>query len=210
MGSSLLAVGIIGATVMPHSLFLGSALATQDRIAFRANSPSTEHLLHTSTLHSDDSLSIKSVPEKSTIRRLYENFKESVISVLRKPEVSSYATTAKDHSEHKNNPYEFIRAHIYHGTFDVVGSLIGIAVMVNSLYVRVFCDVGRILNALLHCRILILAAAVFFYGKGHESQGDTASLFDAYDVIRDVVGKPAATLFAIALLCAGQVSWISP
>ncbi|KAM6495186.1 hypothetical protein JOM56_009809, partial [Amanita muscaria] len=29
------AVGIIGAAVMPHSLFLGSALAAQDRISYR-------------------------------------------------------------------------------------------------------------------------------------------------------------------------------
>ena len=30
---SLLAIGIIGATVMPHGLFLGSSLATQDRVS---------------------------------------------------------------------------------------------------------------------------------------------------------------------------------
>lgn len=39
-----------------------------------------------------------------------------------------------------------------------------------------------------YASILILAGAVFFYG--HEGSGkDAASLFDAYDVIRDFVGK---------------------
>ena len=56
--------------------------------------------------------------------------------------------------------------------------------------------------------ILVLASAVFFYGSGRDATGnkDPAGLFDAYDLIRDLVGKPAATLFAIALLAAGQVS----
>jgi metal iron transporter len=71
----------------------------------------------------------------------------------------------------------------------------------------------------------MLASAVFFYGRGNTS-GDSspASLFDAYDLIRDLVGQGtismtrqspsphlcvgAATLFAVALLAAGQVSWI--
>lgn len=73
----------------------------------------------------------------------------------------------------------------------------------------------------------MLASAVFFYGRGNTG-GDSspASLFDAYDLIRDLVGQGtyfydqdqanarphlcvgAATLFAVALLAAGQVSWI--
>lgn len=69
----------------------------------------------------------------------------------------------------------------------------------------------------------MLASAVFFYGRGNTG-GDSspASLFDAYDLIRDLVGQGtyfcgqanarphlcvgAATLFAVALLAAGQVS----
>ncbi|KAF8971905.1 natural resistance-associated macrophage protein-domain-containing protein [Flammula alnicola] len=133
-GGVYTSVGIIGATVMPHSLFLGSALATQDR-----------------------------------------------------PPASAYSTAATRHSERQNNSFEFIRAHIYHGTVDVVGSLLGFAVMINSL-------------------ILMLASAVFFYGKGQTGGAGPASLFDAYDLIRDIVGKPAAMLFAIALLCSGQSS----
>lgn len=38
-------------------------------------------------------------------------------------------------------------------------------------------------------RILMLASAVFFYGKGHMDGADPASLFDAYDLIRDIVGQ---------------------
>jgi metal iron transporter len=71
----------------------------------------------------------------------------------------------------------------------------------------------------------MLASAVFFYGRGNTvGNSSPASLFDAYDLIRDLVGQGtismttqsygphlcvgAATLFAVALLAAGQVIWI--
>ncbi|KDQ31564.1 hypothetical protein PLEOSDRAFT_24093 [Pleurotus ostreatus PC15] len=136
-GGLYTSVGIIGATVMPHSLFLGSALATQDRISAL---PPTQ-------------------PEEKLV---------------------------KTHADRLNRPLPFVTAHLKHGIFDIVASLLGFAVLINSL-------------------ILILAAAVFFYGHGGSGK-DAASLFDAYDVIRDFVGKPAATLFALALLAAGQSS----
>ena len=56
-------------------------------------------------------------------------------------------------------------------------------------------------------RILILAAAVF-YVPGADNEG-TASLPDAFQLIKNVVGKGAAILFALALLCAGQSASIT-
>ncbi|SJL11144.1 related to Manganese transporter pdt1 [Armillaria ostoyae] len=41
-GALYTSVGIIGATVMPHSLFLGSALATQDRVSESSDDPDPE------------------------------------------------------------------------------------------------------------------------------------------------------------------------
>ncbi|KAF8971904.1 natural resistance-associated macrophage protein-domain-containing protein [Flammula alnicola] len=185
-GGVYTSVGILGATVMPHSLFLGSALATQDRISFRSEG-NVNGLTPLNDKESEESLSVKLPENTSIFRRFYEECRESVLSAFRKPPASAYSTTATRHSERQNNSVGFIRAHIYHGTFDVVGSLLGFAVMINSL-------------------ILMLASAVFFYGKGQTGGAGPASLFDAYDLIRDIVGKPAATLFAIALLCSGQSS----
>lgn len=54
----------------------------------------------------------------------------------------------------------------------------------------------------------MLASAVFFYGAGRMDNANNAgpaSLFDAYDLIKNIVGQSAATLFALALLAAGQV-----
>ena len=37
--------------------------------------------------------------------------------------------------------------------------------------------------------ILVLAGAVFFFGPGRTPNGDPAGLFDAHDLIGDLLGK---------------------
>ncbi|KAK0447836.1 putative transporter of the NRAMP family [Desarmillaria tabescens] len=133
-GALYTSVGIIGATVMPHSLFLGSALAY--------TGPQT--------------------------------FKQRLWSVFRIPPMSPPQTP-------ENNPLSFVKTHLYHGIADVVISLLCFAVVINSL-------------------ILILAGATL------PSATNSASLFDAYDLIRGAVSPAAATLFAVALLFSGQSS----
>jgi metal iron transporter len=179
-GGIYTSVGIIGATVMPHSLFLGSTLATQDRIEFREG-------------HSDETLvdsrdHDEPTKRSSRIRRFLAVSREFLVAAFRKPPPNLYAAAATRYSEHTNNSYEFVRAHIYHGTVDMIGSLLSFAVVINSL-------------------ILMLASSVFFYTHPTTDK-QPASLFDAYDLIRDLVGLPAAKIFAVALLCAGQSSSI--
>ncbi|KAF9472570.1 natural resistance-associated macrophage protein, partial [Pholiota conissans] len=188
-GGIYTSVGILGATIMPHSLYLGSTLATQDRIHCRDIETDNNGVTSVGSTGSEDSARLEK--KISLVQRLCKccNFKESVLHAFRRPPASAHSTTATRHCEHHNNPLYFIKAHIYHATFDVVGSLLGFAVMINSL-------------------ILMLASAVFFYGKGQTATDGPASLFDAYDLIRDWVGQSAATLFAIALLCSGQSSSI--
>jgi len=120
---------------MPHSLFLGSALATQDRISFRSkkNAGNLSKLVK----ESEESLSVKPVKKWSLFRRFYEDRKEAFLEAFRKPLPGAYASATR-HDEHENNPFEFVKAHLYHGTFDMVGSLLGFAVMINSLWVSIF------------------------------------------------------------------------
>ncbi|PBK61558.1 natural resistance-associated macrophage protein [Armillaria solidipes] len=147
-GALYTSVGILGATIMPHSLFLGSALATQDRVA--ANSIEEEEV------------------EKPQMLR------QRIQSAFRLAPISPPQTLS-------NNSLSFIKLHLYHGIADIVLSLICFAVVINSL-------------------ILILAGATL------PATTHTASLFDAYDLIRTAVSPSAATLFAIALLLSGQSS----
>jgi hypothetical protein len=47
--------------------------------------------------------------------------------------------------------------------------------------------------------ILILASAVFYSGEGKDSDGDPASLFDAHDLIRDLVGSGMFSLLHFSI-----------
>ncbi|KAG7447417.1 putative transporter of the NRAMP family [Guyanagaster necrorhizus] len=148
-GALYTSVGIIGATVMPHSLFLGSALATQDRV-------------------SDPTESLDPMEKPESL-----NFKQRIRSAFRILPMSPPQTPT-------GNPLSFVKIHLYHGIVDVVLSLLGFAIVINSL-------------------ILILSGATL-------PSANSASLFEAYDLIRSAVSPSAAILFAVALLFCGQSS----
>ncbi|KAK7034512.1 Manganese transporter smf1 [Paramarasmius palmivorus] len=198
-GALYVSVGIIGATVMPHSLFLGSALATQDRVstAHRSAFRKTEKLNATGAESEDEK--VQAFDQPSVSMSLVERLRSWpsrlwtwTTDAFKVPPASSYATTARSHSERENNSYAFVIAHIYHGVVDMAISLLGFAVLINSF-------------------ILILASAIFYYGNGLTGDNagkNPAGLFDAYDLIKDLVGQGAATIFAIALLASGQSSSI--
>lgn len=104
-------VGILGATIMPHSLYLGSALATQDRASVKPvvlPSPS----------------SIRDTGYISLIRK---------ISALLRPVYADDSDEYASHADRPNNSLPFIKAHLYHGIIDLVVNLLAIAVVINSL-----------------------------------------------------------------------------
>ena len=126
---------------MPHSLFLGSALATQDRISFRAVSredldalPGTHdnNTINSKKDHMNDD-SLRRNQSRGYLQRIYGRFKKFILDAFIKPPPP--ANGDGDGERRKNNSFEFVRAHIYYGMFDMVGSLFGFAVMINSLYV---------------------------------------------------------------------------
>ncbi|KIL59094.1 hypothetical protein M378DRAFT_188040 [Amanita muscaria Koide BX008] len=173
-------VGIIGGTIMPHSLFLGSALATQDRISHRVEQKNDDIEVSTSSSTNSPGRYCNGL-----LPRLVNYVKTSFLYAVRAPDANKAFTTAKRHSEHENNHLGFVLAHVYHGIADIVISLLGFAVVINSLN-------------------LIMAGAVFYYGS--DMSGGPASLFDTYSLIGQFMGKGAATIFAIALLASGQSS----
>ncbi|KAJ7492199.1 natural resistance-associated macrophage protein-domain-containing protein [Mycena latifolia] len=183
-GGLYTSVGILGATVMPHSLFLGSALATQDRLT--VETPPEVPKLEVLRVADSRETTSKTLCEPSRLKRLFE----SLVVLFRTPPPSQHSTRVKRHADRENNTLTFIRAHLNHGIFDVVGSLLGFAVLINSM-------------------ILILASTVFFHDNDNMAgMPVSASLFDAYGLIHRIVGPPAATVFAIALLTSGQSSSI--
>ncbi|KAG7086213.1 hypothetical protein E1B28_002179 [Marasmius oreades] len=189
-GALYVSVGIIGATVMPHSLFLGSALATQDRISTSSHNAflKEDQFSPTMSLTSNESGTITKESSLTLVDRLRAvsfQAKQYFLSSFRVPPPSTFATRATCHSDRENNSLAFVNAHIYHGLVDVAVSLLGFAVVINSL-------------------ILIIAGGVFYHGTVSSDGNKPAGLFEAYDLIRDLVGQGPATLFAVALLAAGQ------
>ena len=120
-------MGILGATVMPHSLFLGSALATQDRIS----SKPTKELIPPFNEQNSKPTAL------SHLRKALQRFFAFIISSLHVPprDEADDHLKPKHHSDRENNSLSFVQAHLYHGTVDMTISLLGVAVLINSLYV---------------------------------------------------------------------------
>ncbi len=120
---------------MPHSIFLGSALATQDRIS---ESPDKlARVESTLTVDSDATVTSNSTSFVGFLRACASHMsevKERLVSVFRVDSLHG-KVEPKSHAEHENNSYTFVRAHIYHGMIDIAISLLGLAVVINSLSV---------------------------------------------------------------------------
>lgn len=116
-----LAVGIIGATVMPHTLFLGSHLATQDRLAVSKG---------------DFSQDPNDVHRKTLLQRVLEStrhiFNWRILFHISPSDKTLYPPNMLTHADRENNSLDFVRTHIYHGMVDMIGSLMGFAVVINS------------------------------------------------------------------------------
>lgn len=100
---------------MPHSIFLGSALATQNRTA-------------------SDPDSGEEISGEGFLASYWRGLKERVLTAFKVNKLDK-AALPKSHAELENREYAFVRSHIYHGMVDMAISLIGIAVVINALLV---------------------------------------------------------------------------
>lgn len=80
----------------------------------------------------------------------------------------------------------FIRSHLGHGTADIILSLLGLAVPINSA-------------------ILILSATMFYTPGNMSSIG----LYNMHSLMLQSLGKGAAVLFALSLVCSGQTASVT-
>ena len=115
---------------MPHSLFLGSALATQDRI-----SPNPPKALPPSITLAEGYLTQQQAEIISYPRRLFQMAHHFIASMFRVTRETEGTVEPKCHADRENNPLAFVQAHLYHGIVDMAISLLGVAVLINSLCV---------------------------------------------------------------------------
>lgn len=162
------AIGIVGATVMPHALFLGSNLATQDRVS-----------------QPPQPLPTPADARRPSFFQRLEQFWKGLLYFSRSERDGEKDYTSR-HEFRQNNSIEFIRAHLGHGTVDVIFSLLGLAVPINSA-------------------ILILAATMFYSSGNNDSIG----LVTMHTLMLQSLGTAAAFMFALALVCAGQTASVT-
>jgi metal iron transporter len=159
-------IGILGATVMPHNLYLHSFIVQARCHGWRNARP---HVI----AKEDEWLVVKECGlDEFTTKKIDGD--TVVIDVQSKFEVlRDYLDTTLKH-------------HLHYGFADLIVAL-SVAFFVN-------------------CAILVVAAANFYYGP--ESQ-EVSDLFSAHGLLLKYLGPPAATVFALALLFAGQSSTLT-
>ena len=165
-------ISILGATIMPHSLVLGSHFATIDRLREYHELDKVDQV----EAHMQGWTFIKNKIWRQLLARSAQIPGSSEVDEIEDRGAVSL-----------NN----LQLHLKHSSWDIAICLVLFAITINSA-------------------ILIVASAAFFYGNN--SAGDTevvADLFQAFNLLRDTVGKIPAILFAIALLAAGQSSSIT-
>ncbi|KAE9410709.1 Nramp-domain-containing protein [Gymnopus androsaceus JB14] len=113
------AVGILGATIMPHTLFLGSFLATHSRVA----------PLETSTVD---------LPGPSNHTNLKRTLKTYFIDLFRITPAER-AAAAKDYrtryGERENSTLSFVKDHLNHLIIDSCSSIVILSIPINSAIV---------------------------------------------------------------------------
>ena len=96
---------------MPHSLFLGSALATQDRV----------------------SMNPVTLPEMPNTRKTGPKGLLQKFLNLFRPVHADTSEEFASHADKPNNSLPFVKAHLHHTVTDVVVSLLFVAVTINAL-----------------------------------------------------------------------------
>ncbi|TKY88065.1 hypothetical protein EX895_003161 [Sporisorium graminicola] len=216
-GALYVSVGILGATVMPHAIILGSHFASIDRLPNlddqRITNQTSQELLDTQQDDPDQSRWQLITGSFSRLMRPKPETKTEMLrltGIVRSLIHQRTGTHDVDPDTEENIPHrrskrqrlepddlpprtlENIRIHIKHASVDIGMSLISFAIVINSA-------------------ILIVGAAAFYYTPDGSGSGQVvvASLYDAFYLLKDRLGSLAAVLFAVALLAAGQSASIT-
>ncbi|SPO29123.1 related to vacuolar transport protein ESP1 [Ustilago trichophora] len=213
-GALYVSVGILGATVMPHAIILGSHFASIDRLpsldaAPCTTNPTTDHDTLREAAQQDQSRweiisssfsrLLRPKPEtKAEVVRLSRVIRSLISLRTGTQDVDSESIRQSRRARFTPDDLpprtlENIRIHLKHASVDIGMSLVSFAIVINSA-------------------ILIVAAAAFYYtesGAGGSGQVVVASLYDAFYLLKDRLGSLAAILFAVALLAAGQSASIT-
>ncbi|WWC87494.1 uncharacterized protein L201_002384 [Kwoniella dendrophila CBS 6074] len=234
-GALYIGVGIIGATVMPHALFLGSSLASVDRLNMLPVEPIPVKERKRRPLNA-------SMPSLNPFRRRrpFVKRRDSDLPVsasnapnneIELPTISTQASSSRQQittsptptpslNGGKDIPTEYENETKDDDEIDYLKKVKEYEMKVRKFDRIKWADI-HLLHATIdtalsllgfaltiNSSILTLAGAAFYYGANNAS-ADDADLFGAFALIKSYIGHAAAIIFALALLCAGQSASIT-
>ncbi|KAG1457630.1 hypothetical protein G6F46_001053 [Rhizopus delemar] len=170
------AIGIIGATVMPHNLYLHSFIVQSRCREWKSQRPR-----------------VTQQGDRWQVRRSPFDVQPDALACQEAEKAEAHTSIDVDR---RAMDFESIRAYLERSLKD------------NLHYGFVDLLVALSFAFFVNCAILIVASSNFFYAPDHQQQA-IQDLFSAHALLRQYLGPPAATVFALALLCAGQSSTLT-
>lgn len=170
-----IAVGIVGATVMPHALYNASQWATVDRLEVVPRDAEPRKSSDSDDAKGKQRAGLEDQPttpdHPKYLPAPLARLRARAHGYMSRLPSASWGGPRIPSPEGRDVHYKVsisnIRIHLAHATVDIVLSLIAFAMVVNSA-------------------ILIVAAAAFYYGPERREVGD---LFEAFELLRTTVGK---------------------
>ncbi|WVR04033.1 hypothetical protein IAU60_001032 [Kwoniella sp. DSM 27419] len=236
-GALYVGVGIIGATVMPHALFLGSSLASVDRLnmlpveptlakgprrvsmpamnlnPFRRRRPrprqeSDTHIATQSQLSLPTERARPNLCDDEITRALSRSGSRRSEVPLDTPCKDLASPMTVDDENLSDEQVTYNKA-IKQYEMEIRRFDRIKWVDIHLLHATIDTTLSLLGFALtINSSILTLAGAAFYYGTSGAS-ADDADLFGAFALIKSYIGNAAAIIFALALLCAGQSASIT-
>ncbi|WOO78921.1 Manganese transporter pdt1 [Vanrija pseudolonga] len=219
-GALYLGVGIIGATVMPHALFLGSSLATVDRLGMLPVPPSRKPKRRNVALPALNVFGLRRRNQQQERAATPDNVELAELPSVAAAGPSTLAVVAADvaplpknasdpapaDADDKDDDFAAAQKR-YEREVRAFDRIDWVRLHVNHASVdTIYSLFGFALT--INSAILTLAGAAFYYSTTGADKSD-ASLFGAHALLKDYIGNGAAIIFALALLCAGQSASIT-
>lgn len=194
------AIGIIGATVMPHNLYLHSFIVQARCREWRVQRPRV--------VKNGDQWLVKSDPARGI------DVKPSILETVESTQ--NEKLSAQHHQQTQQNQVvvnvedEANSCVSRTGgiNFEQLKSYLDKSMKRNLHYGFIDLIVALTFAFFVNCAILIVASANFYYGPENQNQ-QVQDLFSAHALLMQYLGPPAAVVFALALLCAGQSSTLT-
>lgn len=192
------AIGIIGATVMPHNLYLHSFIVQARCREWRTQRPKV--------VKNGETWLVKSDPLRNK-----DNTKEPILESVDHVGSINVAAEKELPPSHTAVSLETDNGSCKSRTgidFETLKTYLDTSLKRNLHYGFVDLIVALTFAFFVNCAILIVAAANFYYGPDNQQQ-QVQDLFSAHALLMQYLGPPAAVTFALALLCAGQSSTLT-